>query len=789
MKFKTTIILAVIAIIGAAYVFLYEKKQMTVKDKYIQQKKIFLDLNADSIFKIKVIKNDKEFMFVRKNTGSSLTNGLWVMEKPLTTRADRAVINAFLSELGFLERVRHFQKDDKVAAKEDYGLDNPTFEITLWASETLIHRTGDSTDNVLQSGDIKEYGFVIGDRASTGKHVYAQVRGSDEVLVLNDAIAMKLDFNENGFRDKWVMDIDVDAVSKMEIQRGEGDTIVCAKDKELWRMKEPIYDRCDNKKIVEIINSLKDLKIDEEDFLAETDGSLMKYGLDNPRFRILLDQEGYKQGVAFGHLIDNKVYAKRDNEKSIFMVKDLIVNDLAINPNILRSRKLVRFETLAGTLGVERIEIKMPETKISISKTKEYDWQITEPVNVLADMDVVKELIEEVKDLRILDFVINKGDHAKYGLKDPLFTLSVYKEMVDKPISILFGTLTKQGDQCYVKRLDEDPVFSVTSKGIYEKLLGGLFIFKDKLVLEFNKDLVKGIEIDKSDTTFLIEKSKKKDKSNWVLKKPVEGFPDDSLVDQMIQGISFLKAEKYVANMPADLNEYGLDSPKIKIKILYQKPESNINDDQKDLKVPDKSEAVNNTVNDQKENMVKKSDVIGDNIDSNPLYALLIGNKVSLENTNYFAMIEGNGTVFELDGRVVDYFNSEIVSKSIQKFNAAKAKKLVLSHSDKELVFERPEGIWKQTKPESGDVSSRQIEFLIWLLSDLRAEQIVEYNLNNVISYGLAAPDIKATVYLDDESLFEILAVDNNNKDYYVMCRNSNCIYTVNKDVIDKLIE
>ena len=789
MKFRTTIILAVVAIIGAAYVFLYEKKQVTVKEKYVQQKKIFFGLNADSIFKIKVKKNNKEFIFEKKSNISSKSNGLWIMEKPITTRADQAVINAFLSELEFLERVRHFQEDDKDAAKEDYGLDNPTFEINLWTSETLSHMVRDNTDKALQSGDIKEYSFIIGDRVSTGKHVYAQLQGSDEVLVLNDEIAMKLDFNENGFRDKWVLDIDVDAVSKIEIQRDERDTIFCAKDKELWRMEQPIYDRCDNKKIVEIINSLKDIKIEEEDFLTETDGSLVKYGLDNPKIRVIIDQEGYKQGIAFGHLIDNKVYAKRDNEKSVFMIKDLIVSELAIDPNILRSRKLVRFETLAGTFGVERIEIKTPETKISIKKTKEYDWQITEPVNVLADMDVVKELIEEVKDLRILDFVMNKGDYEKYGLKEPLFTLSIYKEMVDKPISILFGTLTKHGDQCYVKRLDEDPVFSITSKGIYEKLLEGLFAFQDKLVLEFNKELVNGIEIDKNDTTFLVEKSNKRKKSNWLLKKPIKGFPDDDLIDQMVQGISFLKAEKYVANMPVDLNEYGLDTPKIKVAILYQKPEKEINNNQNDSNASDISKTDGDNDNEQNKNVAKSSDIVAHKIDTVPLSTLLIGNKVSLENPNYFAMIDGSNTVFELNENVVNYFNSEIVSKSIQKFNAARAKRLVLSHSDKELVFERPEGIWKQTEPESGDVSSRHIEFLLWILSDLQAEQIVEYNLNNVISYGLAAPDIKATVYLDDESLFEVLAVNNNNKDYYVMSRNSNCIYTANKDVIDKLIE
>ncbi|MGR3318430.1 MAG: DUF4340 domain-containing protein [Candidatus Anammoxibacter sp.] len=768
MKFKTTIVIVIIAIIGAAYVFLYEKKQESAEVKYEQQRKVFFGLNADSIFKINLIKNGERFLFEKKNMDSAGRGGKWMMEEPVKTRADKAVIKGFLSELEFLERVSRFQdEDNKGLNKEDYGLDKPTFEITFWTSQTRIIDTGNPDGSSNTSGGT-EYSFSIGHRVSTGKHVYARLKGSGEVFVINDAVAMKLDFDLNGFRDKWIADIDIDAVSRIEIQRGVGDTIICTKDVDLWWMSEPVRDRCDNKKLIEIIDSLRNLKADEEDFLADADSDPTKYGLVNPRYRVVLEQNGVKQGISFGHQLDNKVYAKRDGEKSIFLVKDNIINDLAINPDFLRSRALVRFETAAGTLGVERIEINTRQTKISIEKTKLYDWQITEPVEVLADIDVIKEMIEEVKDLRILEFVTNKSDDlTKYGLEEPVYILSVYKKNIDKPTTIYFGNAIKDGNQCYVKRPDEAPIFSITSKGIYEKLSGGLFTLRDKLVSDFDKNLVNKVIVVRNGVTFDIEKNSKKE-SNWILREPVSGLPDDNLIDQMVQSVSFLKAEKYVATLPVNPGRFGFDNPVLKVTMLYKK-------------IPGHASGVLDVV----------EPVAKDESANMGSFTLLIGNKVANdESSNYFGMVEGNDLVFELDRKIVDHFNSEIVSKSIQRFNASKVKKLVLSYRDREVIFGRPEGVWKVVQPEIADINSREIEYINWLLSDLKADRIIEYNLNNVIGYGLDNPDVKVTVHLDDNSLFEVLAVNNGRGDgYFVMSRNSNCIYSVNSEVIKMLIE
>lgn len=796
MKFKTTIILIIIAIIGAAYVFLYERRQESAEDRYVHGRKIFFGLNTDLVFKVEVIKNGRKFLFLKDIDGVyGGVNGRWVMEEPVRTVADQAVINGFLSELEFMEKVSRFQDgggDHKGGESEDYGLDDPTFAVKFWTGqiragqETAI-RDADGLPVLAQPVGVKEHSFVIGHRVSTGKHVYAQVAGSDEALVISDAVALKLDYKLSGFRDKWVMDIDMDAVTRLEIERGAEDDISCAKTEDLWRMSRPVVDRCDNKKIAEIIESLKALRVNEDDFVSDAESGRMQYGLDSPRFHVVVEQNGVRTGVAFGHTLDNQVYARRDGEDSVFLVGDLILNELAVSPDILRSRDMVRFETVAGTLGIDRLQIDTRHTAMTIKKTADYDWKIMEPVEILADANVVKELVEEIKDLRIQEFVTNRSDDlSQYGLENPVFGLSVYKDKVDEPTRILFGDLTNDGNECYVKRPDEDPVFTITSKGPYEKLLGGLLAFQDKLVVYFEKSGVRELVIENADTTFVINKSDG-GKSTWVMSEPVSDMPDGSVVDQIVHNLSFLKTSKYVLKIGDGTNGisgFGLDNPVIKVTVSYDDVQS---------------EEHGGGVNGQPAShhgggggaAVEQGGGGGGSTPAASSVTLLVGNRIAAgDDANYFAMVEGNGFVFELDGEIVDGFNAELVSRSIQRFNPSKVKRLTLSYKGADNVFERPKGVWVAVKPAWEEINARMVEFLIWQLSDLRAERILEYNLNNVIDYGLDSPVVRAAVILDDDSLFEVLAVDNNQGDnYFVMSRNSNCIYEVDSEVIRTLIE
>ncbi len=774
MKFKTTIILALVAIIGAAYVFLYEKKQTTHEERRNIQKKVFFNIDSNSVFKIKMVKNGEPFLFEKRKR--SVSGGdYWMLEEPVRTRADKSIINGFLSELEFLQNIRRFDDNEILEdGRQDYGMKNPMFEITFWTGKA------DNSNNLTGAKGNKEYSFVIGKRVPTGKHVYLQLNKTDDVMVVSDSIAQKLDFDPNGFRDKWVADIDKDAVSKLAITQPGGQIIEAARIEDFWRMAKPVTDRCDNKKIAEIIESLKNLKIEEADFVTDADSNLSMYGLDNPKYRISITQGDYVQNISFGHSMDNKVYAKRDNEKSIFMLENMIVNELSVNPDLLRSRDLVRFETVAGTLGVERVEITTPDgKKLSIIKTDKYDWRITEPIDALADMDVVKKLIEEAKDLRILEFVANKTDDLdRYGLKNPVFNVAIYKKGDKEPTQFFLGNKAEDGGQCYVKRPNEAPIFTITSLGLYEKLVGGLLTFHDKLIQFYDKNTVTKLIIEKNGIEFnLIKKAGKG--TNWAMTSPITGIPDSEMTDLIVHSASFLKANRVAAINPEDISKFGLDRPNSKLTICYKD-------------APHQSETTDSS-GEQAQSQPETENKEAASESKTESTTLLIGNQTKPElNSDYFAMTKGGNVVFELASKKVDLIKTELVSKTILRFESAKLKKLTFNYSSpkNEFVFTKNDGNWQSATPELEGMNNRQIEFLVWTLGNLTADEIIEYNINNLVDYGLDKPDLKATVELYDGTRYEVLAKKKKNTDYYyVISSNAECTYTVNQEIIEKFTE
>lgn len=218
---------------------------------------------------------------------------------------------------------------------------------------------------------------------------------------------------------------------------------------------------------------------------------MVKYGLDSPRFTVVINEKGVEQSIAFGHSLDNKVYAKRSDEPTIFFLKDTILADLSKKPNDLRDKKVVRFDSI-GTYGINKLEIKTPTDVIAIEKSLDLDWKLTKPINIYADQDTVKNFIEKIKTLEIEDFVSDKPtDLSVYGLKDPVFEISVTKEEDKALAKFYIGNKLPDGTKCYVKRVGEDPVYAVPTAEFYDKIENPLLSFRDRLVCDFNRDLAK----------------------------------------------------------------------------------------------------------------------------------------------------------------------------------------------------------------------------------------------------------------------------------------------------------
>src|SRR3989304_4919690 len=389
MKLKTTIILLIVAAIGISYVFLYERKQLPHEEWERLQKKVIPDFKSSMIKKIEL--NNESGKIVLEKSGDDY----WYIVEPQRLRADNSEINSILSEFEYMNKVGSFKKEgEKPFDLKDYGLDDPKISIHMYTNIPA------SADKIQVTGPKNKYTVFVGQKLAAGDNVYLKLDTSDEVGVVPGTLHSKANKDVLGLRSKWVFTFDKEAVDSLQIKTNEYN-VVCNRKGIFWRLVEPIHDLADLEKIKEIIGKLKDLQIDSADFLPDT-AELAKYGLDNPRYAVTINEKGSSQSVVFGHSLDNKVYVKRTDEPTIFFLKDPILIDLSKKPNDLRDKKVVRFEAI-GTYGINKLEIKTPADLVAIEKSLELDWKITKPINIYADQDTVKNLIKKIKVLEIED--------------------------------------------------------------------------------------------------------------------------------------------------------------------------------------------------------------------------------------------------------------------------------------------------------------------------------------------------------------------------------------------------
>ncbi|KKO19694.1 MAG: hypothetical protein DCC43_01920 [Candidatus Brocadia sp.] len=767
MKLKTTIILLIVAAIGISYVFLYEKKQLPQEEWERLQKKVLPDFKASMIKKIEL--NNEGGKVILEKTADNY----WHITEPLKLRSDNSEVNSILSEFEFMNKVGSFsQEGDKPFDLKDYGLDAPTISITMYTDIPA------KPDKIQVMGPKDKYTVFVGKKLAAGDNVYIKLDASDEVVVVPGTLLGKVTKNVLDLRSKWVFAFDKDAVEKIEVKTADYH-IVCDRKGSFWRLSEPVNDLADLEKVRDVLGKLKNLQIDRADFITEDSSDLTKFGLDNPRFTVTLYEKGVSQSVLFGHSLDNKVYAKRTDEPTVFFLKDTILADLSKRPNDLRDRKVVRFDSI-GTYGINKLEIKTPGDLITIEKTLDLDWKLTKPVNIYADQDTVKNFIEKLKTLEIEDFVSDApADLSAYGLKNPVFEISVTKEEDKELAKFYVGNMLSDGSKCYVKRVGEEPVYTVPTTEFYDKIENPLLRFRDRLVCDFNKDLVKKLVIEKPDRTFVCDITNRRDAEGqfqWELSRPVQTIADTNAINQIIWDMSFLKVDSYIVKAPKDLKPFGLNDPRIKVSVTYEKAPETPPEEQGQNKKEEKAE----TGEKAKESLEKIVET----------RTLLIGKKLKDgDKVSSYGMFADSDLVFELPWPKINNLDAELAPTRILNFERTDVKELTLNYNERTISLKKINNVWKLKNDEQKEVQGREVDYFIRSLNELKGNYIEQYKTTNLTQFSLDKPQAIITIGLEGGDAVLYVGKKKDTDGYYLKNKDSDYIYVVGNESVANLIK
>jgi hypothetical protein len=167
------------------------------------------------------------------------TDGKWQITGPKPYPADQEAVTTILSSLSLLSADRLVE--DKAADRKQYGLDAPTVEVDI---------SGKNPSRL-----------VLGDDTPAGGDVYAALASDPRVFTISSYNKTSLDKSLNDLRDKSLLTLNPDNVSRVELVK-KGQDVEFDRTKDGWQMLKPSASAADSSAVNDLVRSLTTARMD-----------------------------------------------------------------------------------------------------------------------------------------------------------------------------------------------------------------------------------------------------------------------------------------------------------------------------------------------------------------------------------------------------------------------------------------------------------------------------------------------------------------------------------------------
>ncbi len=311
-------------------------------------------------------------------------------------------------------------------------------------------------------------------------------------------------------QDKTLYNYKNNAVEQIRIV-SESNEVLFVKKQDEWVMIEPRQYNIDADALYRLENRLKDFLASR--ILEENTDDLQKYGLDNPKATISFKlNDGTENTLLIGEMTASKVqyYAKDSAREQIYILGSYDVENFLAPITEFRDRSILEVDI--GSINA----VSMDTGGIRDYKLVGDDsgtWKMKQPLETDARGDAVDEMLGDILELKIKDFITDNLDEASlYGLEKPAYTMEIgdSKQNTQK---IYFGKIDEEEQVIYIKVDDYEEVYTLSlevfdprrfkitnflNEAPLSVAIGDInkvTIIEDDTVVDFNRDTSKAEDI------------------------------------------------------------------------------------------------------------------------------------------------------------------------------------------------------------------------------------------------------------------------------------------------------
>jgi len=371
--------------------------------------------------------------------------GRWKLTRPRPLPADADTVREFLEKLR-AARVKEFAADAP-RSLEPFGLDRPV---------RVSVQTGRDKERATKA--------LLFGRADSGKKgVYAMRPGESSVLLIPDETWAAVPKNVAVLRDKTIVDVARDKVTRLEIESPKG-PVTLERENDRWKIVAPAALAADQVEAGAVVFKLRELRA--QAFLTEDASGIPRY-LAKPTVRVSIAEQGAsgprtlllapspeRRGGA------STAYAALAGQGPVVLVDGKALEELGRSVDELRDRTLL---PSLEPKDIKRMRIRAGGQTVVVERSGDTDWKLIEGGKGAAKSATIDNLLYSLRALKWKTIATPTGDEpAKYGLDAPTLEVGLLKADGSELAAILVGT--RDGERAWVKLKAAPAVYAVDPK-------------------------------------------------------------------------------------------------------------------------------------------------------------------------------------------------------------------------------------------------------------------------------------------------------------------------------------
>jgi hypothetical protein len=330
-----------------------------------------LTLKQEDISKIDLKKKGADELVLAKD-GS----GKWQITAPQPLGVEQSAVSPMLSTLSSLTAGRLVE--EKASDLGAYGLNDPALTATITEK------------------DNKSQALLLGDQTPAGSAVYAKLEGDPRVFTLASYNKSSIDKGVNDLRDKRLLPVDADKISKLELIAKNQD-IEFGRDKDAWQIVKPKPLRADDVQVEQLVRTLTDARMDLSGTEQDPKKMTAAFASASPVATAKVTAESGTQELQVRKNKDD-YYAKSSVVGGVYKVTSNIGKEMDKGLEDFRNKKLFDF----GFSDPNKIEIHDGAKSYFLTRGGE-DWWNGNGKKM--DIGTSQSLVDKLRDLSASKFV------------------------------------------------------------------------------------------------------------------------------------------------------------------------------------------------------------------------------------------------------------------------------------------------------------------------------------------------------------------------------------------------